>query len=79
MTYFENNYDKVRYPIRKPNEPGLRRAQIGAIHRIASYFTTENEPAIVVMPTGSGKTAVLMISAKASKRRVFRDFGRTKK
>jgi len=63
MTYFENNYDKVRYPIRKPNEPGLRRAQIGAIHRIASYFTTENEPAIVVMPTGSGKTAVLMISA----------------
>lgn len=63
MKYFEDNYYNIRYPIRKQNKPGLRRAQIGAIHRIASYFTTESEPAIVVMPTGSGKTAVLMAAA----------------
>ena len=63
MSYFEDNYANIRYPISKPNKSGLRRSQIGAIHRIASHFTTEIEPAIVVMPTGSGKTAVLMAAA----------------
>lgn len=63
MKYFEDNYSNIRYPIRKQNELGLRRAQTGAIHRIASYFTIESEPAIIVMPTGSGKTAVLMAAA----------------
>lgn len=40
--------------------PGFRNAQIGAIHAVASHFTIHDRPAVVVMPTGSGKTAVLM-------------------
>lgn len=61
--YFLNNYNSVKYPIGNETTPGLRNAQIGAIHAIASFFTVEKEKvAIVVMPTGSGKTAVLMMS-----------------
>lgn len=63
MSYFKDNYKEVKYPIKDGLPPGLRRAQIGAIHALASYFTLRDEPAITVMPTGSGKTAVLMLAA----------------
>lgn len=65
MGYFENNYSSVTLAIDKGTEQtrGLRRAQLGAIHAIASHFTLREDPALVVMPTGSGKTAVLMIAA----------------
>ena len=38
-------------------------AQLGAVHNIAGYFTLSSEDALVVMPTGSGKTAVQIIIA----------------
>ncbi|MFW5794766.1 MAG: DEAD/DEAH box helicase [Bacillota bacterium] len=58
--YFKNNYNKVNYPIGDDDNPGLRNAQLGAIHSISSFFTlNETKPALIVMPTGSGKTAVL--------------------
>ena len=68
MDFFKNNYGAVRYPLVSEHAAGLRRAQLGAIHAIAAYFTkmkppTVLDPAIIVMPTGSGKTAVLMLSA----------------
>lgn len=63
MSYFEDSYESLRLPIASPGKPGLRRAQLGAIHSIAGHFTLHNEPALVVMPTGSGKTAVLMAAA----------------
>lgn len=62
--YFTDRYGAVRYPIDGEGGEGLRIAQIGAIHAVASHFTVRaEEPAMVVMPTGSGKTAVLMMSA----------------
>jgi DNA or RNA helicases of superfamily II len=58
--YFKKNYNKLKYP---KHTSGLRNAQIGAIHAIASFFTLKkNRAAIIVMPTGSGKTAVLMMA-----------------
>lgn len=63
MSYFENQYNAVRYPISLNGKPGLRIAQLGAIHAVAAHFTLRDEPAIVVMPTGSGKTAVSMLVA----------------
>jgi len=60
--YFQNNYNEVNYPIEKSDNPGLRNAQLGAIHSISSFFTlNKTKPAIIVMPTGSGKTAVLIM------------------
>jgi len=66
--YFEDNYDSIHYPISAERSTGLRRAQLGAIHAIASHFTRVSAPsltesAMVVMPNGSGKTAVLVLSA----------------
>jgi len=58
--YFQNNYNKINYPIENDDNPGLRNAQLGAIHSISSFFTlNETKPVLIVMPTGSGKTAVL--------------------
>lgn len=63
LCYFENSYENVSFTKSKEDTKGLRNAQLGAIHAIASYFTRENEKrALIVMPTGTGKTAVLMLS-----------------
>lgn len=63
MSYFSNNYNELRYPISTDNTIGLRNAQLGAIHAIASFKTLRKKAAgIIVMPTGSGKTAVLMMT-----------------
>ena len=63
MSYFSKNYSNVTYPIDTDENPGLRNAQLGAIYAIGSYFTLNDQrAAILVMPTGSGKTAVLMLA-----------------
>lgn len=63
MSYFADTYDKLRYPISTGESPGLRNAQLGAIHSIASFLSLRKKSAgIIVMPTGSGKTAVLMMT-----------------
>ena len=59
--YFARAYSKLALPI--SGEAALRRAQEGAIHAIGAYFSLpRREPGLVVMPTGSGKTAVILIA-----------------
>lgn len=60
MPYFSDHYPDIRIPKESPHQSGFGNAQIGAIHAVASHFTVHERPAVVVMPTGSGKTAVLM-------------------
>lgn len=63
MSYFADNYKELHYPISTETTPGLRNAQLGAIHAIAAYQTLQKRNAgIIVMPTGSGKTSVLMMT-----------------
>lgn len=63
MNYFSNFYSSIRYPIASENRMGLRNAQLGAIHAIAAHSTLESiDTAVVVMPTGSGKTSVFMLA-----------------
>lgn len=63
MSHFSERYNDLRYTISTDGTLGLRNAQIGAIHAIASFNTLQKKIAgIVVMPTGSGKTAVLMMA-----------------
>lgn len=57
---------------RSSGEPGsLRRPQLGALHSVLGYWTsTLPEPAVVVMPTGTGKTetmVALMVAAQLSR------------
>jgi superfamily II DNA or RNA helicase len=42
------------------NIKGLRNPQYGAIHSILGYWTRSNNLATVVMPTGTGKTEVML-------------------
>ena len=45
---------------------GLRSPQAGALHAIAAHWTLGNQTALVVMPTGTGKTEVMMATAVAA-------------
>ncbi|MDD4509826.1 MAG: DEAD/DEAH box helicase family protein [Oscillospiraceae bacterium] len=52
------------------NEPGLRAPQIGAIYAVLAHWTTSNNVATVVMPTGTGKTETmisLLVSAQCKR------------
>jgi superfamily II DNA or RNA helicase len=59
--YFGRHYSSLRLPKQTKTQIGLRRGQIGASHALAAHFTVKRDSAIVVLPTGSGKTAVLMM------------------
>src|SRR5919205_3152015 len=61
MLYFKEHYNAVHYPLASGTREGLRLAQRGAAFSVGAHFTQRKDPAIVVMPTGSGKTAVLML------------------
>lgn len=93
MSYFQKNYSKIDLTPHSETKVQLRRPQIGAIHSIASYFTRSLErndldPAIIVLPTGTGKTAVLVLSpfllkakraliitqSQIVRRQIFREF-----
>jgi len=64
MEYFSNHYSDLKFSLSNIENEGLRNAQIGALHSIGSYFTLyKKNPALIVMPTGSGKTTVLILSA----------------
>ena len=39
---------------------GLRRPQIGAVHAAHKHWTVSDSPAIIVMPTGTGKTETML-------------------
>ncbi len=65
MAYFRDHYDQLRWPIDHRERSGWRTPQRGALHAAAAHFTRRTDPAIVTMPTGSGKTAVLIAAAFA--------------
>ena len=45
---------------------GLRTPQLGALHAIAAHWSVSRKPGIVVMPTGTGKTEVMVATTLAS-------------
>ena len=61
-SYFEQTRLLIQYALATEGQPGLRKSQIGALHAIGAHFTLHERPAVVVLPTGVGKTAVLMLA-----------------
>ena len=59
-SYFQSNYSLVNIFGEKNDK--LRNAQYGAIMSIGAHFSTSNEPALISMPTGTGKSAVIMLA-----------------
>lgn len=60
MSHFREHAHALRYSIAPDGDVGLRRPQAGALHAVAAHFSTRADPALVCMPTGSGKTLVLL-------------------
>ncbi len=52
----------MQFPERTEEGTGLRRAQRGAIFAIGSHFSLSKANALISMPTGTGKTGVLMMA-----------------
>lgn len=60
MSYFIDN--KSSFQLEPTNKSGLRKCQLGAIWALKSHFTTSSNSiaSLISMPTGSGKTALMM-------------------
>lgn len=52
---------------KKPLVYGLRPPQIGALHSILAHWSISIDPAIIVMPTGTGKTETMLSLTIANK------------
>ncbi|MCP3371625.1 DEAD/DEAH box helicase family protein [Bradyrhizobium cajani] len=63
MSYFLDHYLKLTFPLADPETPGFREAQRGALFAVGSHFSGRKDAAIITMPTGTGKTAVLQASS----------------
>lgn len=60
MSYFSDNYHKLSFPIENGSAPGFRLPQLAALQAAnAHLYSSPDIPAIIVMPTGSGKTAII--------------------
>lgn len=60
MTWFEDVSPQVRLALATDNQPGLRRAQLGAAWALgAAFMSGRRTAAMAVLPTGTGKSAVL--------------------
>jgi len=57
--FLDHNTDMALRPLGTPNS-GFRPGQLGALHAAVSHFSVYEEPAILSLPTGYGKTAVMM-------------------
>jgi superfamily II DNA or RNA helicase len=60
--YFQRHHAEVRIGWELVGEHGLRRAQLGAAWAIAAHDTASRAPALVVLPTGVGKTLLLCLA-----------------
>jgi len=59
MAYFQNNAHLLRIREGVGPNSGLRQGQVGALYALTAHFIERHEPAIISLPTGYGKTAVL--------------------
>lgn len=59
--FFAENRDALSL-VRQETEPnkGFRLGQLGALHAVLAHATVHDEPAIVCLPTGYGKTSLMM-------------------
>lgn len=65
MNCFEKGLNDIHLFVNKNDKQGLYKNQIGAIGAALAHFSTRFDPALVTMPTGTGKTAVMVILSYA--------------
>jgi superfamily II DNA or RNA helicase len=60
MSFFKDNADTLA-ALTLEGKPIYRECQVGAAWATLAHFTASSEPALISMPTGSGKTALMMM------------------
>lgn len=60
MGFFTDNAGKLA-PLALDGDAEYRECQVGAAWATLAHFTASSEPALISMPTGSGKTALMMM------------------
>ncbi|WP_231490345.1 DEAD/DEAH box helicase [Pedobacter sp. Leaf170] len=65
MNCFEKGYEHLNLFAQPDGKQGLYKNQIGAIGAAMAHFSVRTEPALITMPTGTGKTAVMIVLAYA--------------
>jgi len=61
MSYFAKNRTHIRLELESSRRSGLRECQLGAYWAVLAHFTSGSEPALISLPTGAGKTALMEI------------------
>ncbi len=61
MPYFRENRHLLNLKLETKTLDGLRECQLGAYWAVLAHFTAQSCPALISLPTGSGKTAVMQI------------------
>src|SRR2546422_2479935 len=70
--FFKNHQSSLVLRQQSPGHKGFRLCQLGAIWSAKAHFSASNERALINLPTGAGKTAVMMALAfELGARRVF--------
>ncbi|RQZ27626.1 hypothetical protein DIE14_10480 [Burkholderia sp. Bp9017] len=59
MNFFHDNAGRFIFFESENPGTGLRRGQVGALHALAAHFCADADPAVISLPTGYGKTAVM--------------------
>lgn len=61
MPYFKDNSHLLNLKVETRTLDGLRECQLGAYWAVLAHFTADSNPALVSLPTGAGKTALMQI------------------
>ncbi len=61
MPYFKDKRHHLNLRLETKTLDGLRECQLGAYWAVLAHFTADSSPALVSLPTGSGKTALMQI------------------
>jgi superfamily II DNA or RNA helicase len=61
VPYFKDNRHLLNLKLETKTLDGLRECQLGAYWAVLAHFTADTSPALVSLPTGSGKTALMQI------------------
>jgi len=65
MSCFKNGQNQVHLFEQNNGQQGLYKNQVGAIGAALAHFSIRSEPALIAMPTGTGKTAVMVVLSYA--------------
>ncbi len=52
--------NSFHFKVENGDNPGLRKAQLGAVHSISSHWSVNKNNGTIVMPTGTGKTEIMI-------------------